>query len=242
MALLSTIADLSFGDVLQLADGLFQNTVRIRPSNRNLIQNLAALGRQVNPFREEDQIVFLSVTEVEELTYRTAITEKPVADLGGAFDYISRESTPLNLTTIFSNRSFDIRSDPVEFLTGLAGSFAPEVANVIDQQASFASNFFDLGADEIDKKIRTLRFWQLNAIPVEVLGAKLDASNHLTAGDSFNYLIEEISLVYDESFGDNVGANITLKNLLNIQGQQSQRQGGRLGEVINTVLTLANPF
>lgn len=244
MALLNTSASLSFGDALQLANGLFQQQVRIRPLSleNQSFRNRVSQNFNLDPFRQQDNIVFLNVTENEELTYRVVLSEKPVADIGAAIDYISRESTPLVLTSILSVRNFDVRSDPAEFLGQIVGSFSPVVSNVINETASFASNFFDLGADEIDKKISALRFWQLNAVVVEILGVRLDARRHLTTGDTFNYLIEEISLTYDESFGDNIGLTLSCKNLLNIQDEQTTKRGSKIGEIIQGSLSLANPF
>lgn len=243
MALLNTAASLSFGDALQLADGLFQKQVRIQPSiSDTTVRNIVSQPVTPDTFRQIDNTVFLNVTETEELNYKVAISEKPVADLGAVVDYVSRESTPLVLTSVLSIRNFDIRSDPVEFLTEVAGNFSTDLSNVLDESQSAASSLFDLGADEIDKKISVLRIWQLNATIVQVLGGRLDARRHLTFGDSFNYLIEELSLSYDESFGDNIGLTLTLKNLLNIQPEQGIRRGGRLGETIQGALAVSNPF
>ncbi|MCH7928815.1 MAG: hypothetical protein IID03_12680 [Candidatus Dadabacteria bacterium] len=246
MALVTAIQSIgSFSDALVFAQDIIQDVVRIR----RLSAGIAPPFSLTNPFAVSDSEIFLNITEVEELTYKVVITEKPVGDIGAASDYISRESTPLILTSLISNRSFNVLNDPVQALTDIANSFAPAVAAGIETGKSIAGKFIDLGADEIDLKIRNLRAWQLKGEIVQVLGVRLDPFNHMTKNDTFNFLIEEIALTYDKSFGDSVGLTITMKNLLNLddgvvnKDKEPTKRGGKLGESLGLVLPPgSNPF
>lgn len=234
MALLGAISKVSssIGQGLQLIDSLFQNQITIS----------AASG--------DDDTIFLNVVESSQLDFVVKITEKPVADLGAASDYISRQSTPLVLSGQISNRSLNLGADPVEFLLQHAASFVPEIGSVLNAAAgvagtvaSFAGDFFDLGRDEIDKKLSTLVKWQLNAEVVEVLGLRLDAAKITPLPESFNFLIESINSTHSKETGDNVDINITFKNLLNIQKVQiGNRRGGRFTDVLAGALNVSNPF
>jgi len=234
MALLGAISKISsnIGQGLQLIDSLFQDQITIS----------AASG--------EDDTIFLNVVESTNLNFAVAISEKPVADLGASSDYISRQSTPLVLTGQISNRSLNLGADPVEFLVQHAASLVPGAGAVLGAAAglagtinSLAGDFFDLGRDEIDKKISTLLKWELNAEVVEVLGLRLDATKLTPLPESFNYLIESIDLTHSKESGDNVNLTITLKNLLNIQRPRTgSRKGGRFTDILAGALNVPNPF
>lgn len=223
MSLLGSVTKVAsaVGSAAALADTLFQNQIVIRDKNNT------------------DNQVVLNVTDSEDLTLTVEITEKPVANLGGAIDYISRTSTPLVLTGQISNRSLDLGKDPAEFLAQQAGKFAPEIVGAVNAGVSLASNFFDLGADEIDKKLQTLNKWQNNATFVEIVGLRLDMAkiNNL---ESFNFLIQEIKGVSDLQNGDNVGITIVFKNLLGIQNPTAgTKKGSKLQELGLAALNLA---
>jgi hypothetical protein len=229
-----------FSDGLLFAQETIQSYVRIRRRAAGTAApfSLAQFGGT------SDQEIFLNITEDESLTYKVTIAEKPVGNIGGVKDYINRESAPLQLTSVISNRSLNVLNDPQQALQDIANSLAPEVAAGLEQTRSFASNFVDLGGDEMDLKIKSLRKWQLDGDIVEVLGVKLDAFNHIQKNQTFNYLIEEIALSYNQSFGDNIGLTLTLKNLLiRIEDGNRAKRGGKLGESVNgSIPAGANPF
>jgi hypothetical protein len=103
-----------------------------------------------------EDIVYLNVTEAENLNLVVNITEHPVADLGGIVDYVSRTSIPLTLSGVITNRNLDLRRDPVGAVLSRAAAFAPAVFNAVDSAASVAGKFFDLGADEKIRKLQVL--------------------------------------------------------------------------------------
>ena len=227
MALLGSINKVSglIGTGLAIVDSLFQKQVTI------------------TPFETEDDSIVINVVENEDIKLRVNISEKPVADKGATTDYISRVATPLILTGQISNRSLDLGSDPVEFLTQNALSLVPGVGNALNAAASLASNFFDLGRDEIDRKIAALYKWQLEGVVVEVINARLDARKWTPLAETFNYLITEIAPVSNLTNGDNVGLSITLQQFLNIQEPTTGNlKGSKLTDAITGALNLPNPF
>jgi hypothetical protein len=227
MALLGSINKVSglIGTGIAIVDSLFQKQVIITPAE------------------SEDDNIVINVVENEDIRLSVDITEKPVADKGATTDYISRKSTPLVLTGQISNRSLDLGSDPVEFLTQNALSLVPGVGNALNAAASLASNFFDLGRDEIDRKIASLYKWQLEGTVVEVINARLDVRKWTPIAETFNYLIEEIAPASNLSNGDNIGISITLKHFLNIQEPTTGTQkGSKLTNAIAGALNLPNPF
>jgi hypothetical protein len=235
----------SVSEAIEFASGLTQDVVRIRRNAGG--RGLPFTLPNPNPFAVNEEEIFLNVVEVEELEYKVDISEKPVANLGAASDYVSRTSTPLVLTSIICNRSFNLLADPVEALTDIAKSIAPGIAANIEKGVGLASKFIDIGGDEMDAKIKNLRSWQLNADIVDVLGARLDATRHISKNETFSYLIESIALTYSPDFGDGIGLTITLKNLLNIQEvdlTQKVKRGGKLGGGIEAALpdNFVNPF
>ena len=158
MALLGAINNVGreIGDSIGTITSLFQSQVIIQDINK----------------RDD---VLLNVTEEENYTMEAEITEKPVADLGSATDYIDRKSNVLTLTGVISNRTINLGADPVEAVVQrAAGLFAPGLVTALNAAASAASLFFDLGKDEIDNKLNKLNEWRMNAIPVRVVGARLD--------------------------------------------------------------------
>jgi len=241
MALVSAVQSITdVNDALLFAESIIQNVVRIR----RLSAGTAPPFSITNPFAVSDSEIFLNVTEAENLTYSVDISEKPVGDIGAASDYISRNSTPLVLTSIISNRSNNVLNDPVQALEDIAASLSPSVASGVQTGLGLASKFIDLGADEMDLKIKNLRSWQVKAETVQVIGVRLDAFNHIGKNETFNYLIEEIALTYDKSFGDNIGLSVTLKNLLNLDEEKGRtKRGGKLGQDLPFDLPPgANPF
>lgn len=230
----------SASDALIFAEETISKNVRIRRREAGAAGPFAI----ASPVAFNDSEIFLNVTTEESLTYKVAISEKPVGNLGAGVDYIGLETTPLVLTSIISNRSFNVLADPQQTLRDLAASFAPAIAAGIQQGEDLVSNFVTLGGDEIDLKIRNLRKWQTNADIVEVLALRLDAFNHIGKNETFNYLIEEIALSYNASFGDNVGLTITLRNLL-IKREETEviKRGGKLGSSLGgTIPAGFNPF
>lgn len=238
MALLGAIntASSQIGEGLSLVDSLFQQQVTIR----SVEESVSKFG---TAFKTDD-IVLLNVVNNQELDFVVEISEKPVADLGGAVDYISRTSTPLILDAIISNRNVDLLQDPTEFILQHAGAFIPELLNVLNQSNSIMGRFFDLGQDEIDKKIATLVQWQNDVIPVEVLGLRLDAQKLTALKGQFTFFIERITVTVSKETGDNVGAVIQLKNLLNVTDVGIETiKGARLSEAASGILPNAsNPF
>lgn len=238
MALLGAIntASSQIGEGLALTDALFQKQITIRSAETGV----SRFGTVFNP----DDIVLLNVVNEQELDFVVEISEKPVADLGGAVDYISRTSTPLSLTGIISNRNVDLLQDPTEFIVQHAGSFLPELFNVLNQSSSIAGQFFDLGQDEIDKKITTLLRWELDAVPVEILGLRLDAKKFSSISKQFTFFIERITVNVDKETGDNVGISLVFKNLLNVaESAVGIIKGAKLSEVsVGTLPDESNPF
>jgi hypothetical protein len=215
----------SFGDALNLADSLFQNQVSIQDKD------------------EKDQI-YLNVTESVMLTLQTIINEQPVADQGGVVDYVSRTSTPLVITGILSNRNLDLRRDPLGIVASHAAAYAPAVFGAIKAAVSVGSKFFDLGKDEIDKKITTLAKWQNDVVLVKVKGAKIDLKKYSDSGDEVYYLIDNISVSTSVENGDAVAVSISLKNLLALgESDGGAVQGSSLlGKLGGALKSLANPF
>lgn len=238
MALLGAIntASSQIGEGLSLVDSLFQQQVTIR----SVEESVSRFG---TAFKTDD-IVLLNIVKNQELDFVVEISEKPVADLGGAVDYISRTPTPLVLDAIISNRNLDLLQDPTEFILQHAGAFIPELLNVINQSSSIAGQFFDLGQDEIDKKIATLVQWQNDVVPVEVLGLRLDAQKLTALKGQFTFFIERITATVSKETGDNVGVVIQLKNLLNVtQAVVEIIKGAKLSEVSSgTLPDASNPF
>ena len=190
----------------------------------------------------DDAVVFNTV-DSETLNFLVQVTEKPVADKGSAVDYVSRVATPYVLTGVLSNRTVDLAEDPAEFITQHIASLVPDVAAVVNVAASVAGKFFDLGLDEIDRKIRTLHKWQLNATVVEVLGGRLDAQKLTPLDELLTFLIIGIEPTNDLTTGDNVGFTLTLKNFLNIQDPVGGiLKGSKITDTITGALNLPNPF
>lgn len=240
MALLDTAGNITnLGDILAFGDKFLQQNVRIRKTSASSASPI----QFNNPLKPNENEVFFNVVQDETLTYKVTISEKPVGDLGATIDYISRESTPLVLTTIISNRAFNVLDDPLGALENIASSIAPVSSNLINQGASIASKFFDLGSDAIDKKIQLLRQWQTTGEIVQVLGARLDVYKHVSTSETFNFLIEEIALSYSKTFGDSVGLTITLKNVLGLEDiTASVGRGAKLKEAVSGALSAINPF
>jgi len=214
------------GGSLQLISSFFQNHLSIRDIE----------GR-------DDAIVFNTV-DSEALNMVVQVSEKPVADAGAAVDYVSRISSAYTLTGIISNRTVDLAEDPAEFVTQHIASLVPDVAGVVNTVASAAGKFFDLGLDEIDRKFRTLRKWQLNATIVDILGdPRLDLKNFTPIDETISYLITSLSPVNDLSTGDTVGFTISLQEFLNLQESKGGiALGGKLTNTITGALNLPNPF
>lgn len=241
MALIQAAQNIgSFSDAVNFTDNFLGNVVRLR----RLSAGKAPPFNTVNFNPKSDKEIFLNVTEDESLTYKVAITDKPVGNIGVTTDYIAREAEPLVLTSIISNRSFNVLSDPAQALRDIASTISPRTSAVLNGSASLAGNLFDLGGDEIDAKIRTIRGWQVRGEIVNVLGVRLDALNHISKNETFNYLVEEIALSYNASFGDNVGLTVTLKNLLNLdESGRRKKRGGKLGESLTgNIPPSINPF
>ena len=227
MALLGSINKISglIGTGLTVIDSLFQKQVTIRNVD------------------DEDDTVVLNVTDSEQLEFLVNITEKPVANLGAATDYVSRTATPLTLTGQISNRTLDLGQDPFEYLIEHAAGIIPGIANVLNVGVSLASEFFDLGRDEIDRKMSTLLKWQLNAVVVEILGLRLDANKITPLPETFNFLIEQFTPLTNLDAGDNVEFTLVLKNFLHIQEPVSSvKRGSSLTDKITGALNVPNPF
>lgn len=227
MALLGSVNKVAglLGTGLSILDTLFQKQVKILPVDKS------------------DDAVVLNVVEQEDMILRVNITSQPVANSGAASDYISREATPLTLTGQISNRSLDLAQDPAEFLTQNVLGLVPGVGNALNAAASLASNFFDLGKDEIDRKIALLFKWQLNATLVKVDRPRLDGQKFTPLSETFNYLIQEINPISSLEHGDNVGFTIKLLQFLNIQeSTEGNKKGSKLTNLITGALNLPNPF
>ncbi len=227
MALLGTVSRAlgSLGTGLEILDSLFQKQTIITNS------------------RDKDDSVVINVTKVEQLNLEVQISDKPVANEGVVADYVARLPTVLTLDCVISNRSLDLGKDPLEFFVQAGLSQVPGVAAAINQASSLAGNFIDLGKDEIDRKLETLRRWQTFAVPVEVLGLKLDPAKINPLPETFNFLIQRIGPSASLETGDNAGLTLILKEFLNIQQPlEGLRRASTLTDAITGSLNLPNPF
>lgn len=228
MALIGSINKVSkeIGDVIDIADSLFQKQV--------ILESIDT---------EDTDTVVLVVTESQNLDMSVEITEKPVADAGAASDYISRLSVPLELKAVLSNRNLDLAGDPFEAITQRVAGVFPGVFSVINSVASIAGDFFDLGKDEIDRSLATLRRWQVNATLIRVKGLRLDLAKYSPLQESVNYLIQSIPATFSKESGDNVDITLTLKEFLNIQAPLTgSKNGSKLTDIITGALDVPNPF
>jgi hypothetical protein len=189
-----------------------------------------------------EDTVYLNVTDSEDLDIKVNITEHPVADLGGVADYVSRNSFPLILTGIITNRNFDLRRDPVGAILSRAAAFAPQVFGAVNALASVGSKFFDLGTDEQTRKLQTLYGWQSSAKLVKVRGLKLDLQKISKSQADVFYLIEDIHPTSSPESGDGIALQITLKNMLFIDGPQSGGLQGVRGFIEKFISIPKNPF
>lgn len=203
------------GSAFKVADTLFQNQVAIEEAEGTI----------------SPESVIINATIQETLDLSVDITDKPIAPItsgtsgGSAIDYINRRPVTLVLTGVLSNRSLDLITDPVGTLTQAAGSLAPGVFSAIQQGADLAAKFFDLGRDEIDKKLQLLYKWQVSGIEVFVTGVRLDI-NQLSSDREFVYVIKSITPQSGLDTGDGVGVTITLESLLGSSRQKSVLQKG----------------
>ena len=228
MALIGSINKVSkeIGSVIDLAGSLFQKQVILESVEK-----------------EDTDTVTLIVTESQTLEMGVEITEKPVADAGAAPDYISRLSVPLELQAVLSNRNLDLAGDPFEAITQRVAGIFPGVFSVINSVASIAGDFFDLGKDEIDRSLATLRRWQLNAALINVKGLRLDLAKYSPLSERVNYLIQSIPPVFSKEGGDNVELTLILREFLVIQEPATgSKKGSKLTDTITGALDVPNPF
>lgn len=187
-------------------------------------------------------VVYLNVTNSEDLDMSVNITEHPVADIGGVADYVSRTSHPLVLSGIISNRNFDLRRDPVGAILSRAAAFAPQVFGAINAAASVAGNFFDLGTDEQTRKLQVLYGWEKGVKLVKVKGLRLDLQKISKSEADVFYLLQNIHPVTSPDSGDGIEVQITLKNMLFIDGPRSGGLQGVRGFVEKFISIPKNPF
>lgn len=235
MALLGQIAGSagSVGQAIQLADSLFQSQVTIKEASPG---GLSGFLRDLNPFGDT---VYLNVTETEDLDIVMEITEHPVGDAGAIQDYASNASTPFILTGVLTNRNLDLKADPVGAIASRASAYAPNAFAAIKSGVSAASKFFDLGEDEITRKLRLLNKWATNATPVKITGAKFTLSKIVDADTTF--MIKNIKALSNSELGDGAGFQLTFVNLLTLGDAPAGSSTGvkLLKRVASVVL---NPF
>lgn len=189
-----------------------------------------------------EDVVYLNVTDSEGLDLSVNITEHPVADIGGVADYVSRNSHALTLACVISNRNLDLRRDPIGAALSRAAALAPAVFAAVNTAASVAGNFFDLGADEMTRKLQTLYGWEKGAKLVKVLGLRLDLQKISKQEADVFYLIQNIAPTTDASLGDAIGLTITLKNMLFIDGPKFGGLQGVRGFLEKFISIPKNPF
>jgi len=239
MALLGQVGQVAsvFGDALAFASSFTQRQVSIseKPPIPGLNFSVPVVGQNT---------VILEVTETEDMTLSVGITDKPVADIGAAVDYIARRPPKFTISGIISNTNLDVLADPLGFALSRAGAAAPEIASAINQAVDVGGQFFDLGGDDIDNKIKQLYEWQINAIYVHHFGVRLQINHWLQDTDLINWLIEEINPRHDLDTGDGVGIQIVFKGMIGYSTGNARGQGGILQEIneFQTSLSSLNPF
>lgn len=219
----------SVGQAIQLADSLFQAQVTIKEASASKVSDL-------NPFGDT---VYLNTTESEDLDIVMDISEHPVGDAGAIADYASNTSTPFILTGVISNRNLDMKADPVGAIASRASAFAPNAFAAVKAGVSAASKFFDLGEDEITRKIRLLNKWATNATPVKITGAKFSLSKIVDADVTF--MIKNIKALSNAELGDAAGFQLTFVNLLTL-GEQSGGPSTGIKLLKRVASVALNPF
>lgn len=189
-----------------------------------------------------EDTVYLNATDTEDLDLAVNITEHPVADIGGVADYVSRNSHPLILSGIITNRNFDLRRDPVGAILSRAAAFAPAVFGAINAVAGVAGKFFDLGTDEKTRKMQVLYGWMTSAKLVKVRGLNLDLQKISKSEADIFYLIQDIHPVSNPDAGDGIALQIVLKNMLFIDGPSSGGLQGVRGFIEKFISIPKNPF
>lgn len=209
------------GDALKAVDGLFQKQISIRAADNT------------------GNAVFLSTTESEDFDFAVDISEHPIADSGGAVDYVSGTTTPYALNGILSNRNLDMRQNPLGAITSRASAFAPAAFAAIGAGVSAASKFFDLGDDQITVAARQLIKWCNDATPVIVSDSRIDIRKIVDQDQV--YLIKNSKFLTSEDLGDCVGVSIQLVNFF-VLGSASQ--GTQTGSKIFSALVglIKSPF
>jgi len=239
MAVLGQIGQVSsvLGDALKLANSFTQRQVSIteKPPIPGLKFSIPVIGKNT---------VILEVVDTEDMTMSVNITDKPVADLGAATDYISRNPPIFTIRGIMSLRNLNVLSDPVGFALSKAASAAPEVASAINEAAKLGGQFFDLGGDEIDNKIKQLHIWMNSGIYVYPLGVRLNINNWIQDQDQINWLIQDISPNHSLDTGDGLGYDLKFKGIIGINPAASTTHGGILQQIkqVTTSLGGLNPF
>lgn len=192
---------------------------------------------------EGRDVVYLNVTESEQLDLSVDVTEHPVADLGGVVDYVSRRSVPLTIAAVITNRNYDLRRDPVGALLSRAAAFAPQVFAAVNTAASVAGKFFDLGTDENTRKLQVLHKWQRFQTLLKVNGLKVDYQKIANNKQDVYYILQNVTPVSDPSYGgDGLGLQLTFKNMLYINGQQGGGLQGLKGFIERFISIPRNPF
>lgn len=188
--------------------------------------------------------VILEVVETEDMTMGVNITDKPVADLGAAIDYISRKPPEFTLHGLISNRNLDVLADPVGFALSKAGAAAPQVSAAINQAAKLGGQFVDLGGDAIDNKIKQFYLWMNNAIFVRPVGCRLQINNWIQDTDLINWLIKDVRLNHSLDTGDGVGVDLDFYGMLSINITKAVTFGSQLQKLGQAVRSLGglNPF
>jgi len=239
MALLGQIGQISsvVGESLSLVNTLTQRQVSIteKPAIPGTTISIPVIGKNV---------VILEVVEVEDMTLSVNITDKPVADLGSAIDYISRNPPEFSIDGVISNRNMNVLSDPIGFALQQAGAAFPEVASAINEAAELGSKFFDLGGDEMDNKIKQLYSWKVNATYVRPLGIRLDINKWIQDIDSINWLVKDVNLNHSLDTGDGLGFSIKFYGMLGINTSLPVGIGSFLQNARKDIRTLGgiNPF
>lgn len=226
MALLGQIASGAgaVGAALSIVDQLIQSQISITDIDGN-------------------DVVYLNVTDSEQLDMSVDVTEHPVADLGGIVDYVSRRSIPLTIQATITNRNYDLRRDPVGALLSRAAAFAPQVFAAVNTAASVASKFFDLGTDQNTRTLQLLHKWQRFETLLKVNGAKLDYQKIANNKQDVYFILQNCVPVSDPSYGaDGLGLQLTFKNILYIKGQQGGGLQGIKGFIEKFISIPRNPF
>ncbi|MCK5019045.1 MAG: hypothetical protein KAS32_18435 [Candidatus Peribacteraceae bacterium] len=239
MAILGQVSQASsiFNDAANFAKSFTQPQVSI--SEKPPIPGL----RFPKPSTSNNTVIF-EVVETEDMTLATEITRKPVADLGAAIDYISRNPPEFSMTGIISNRNLNILSDPIGFALSKAGAAFPQIASAINTAVGVANTFVDLGGDEIDNKIKQLYQWQVNGVFINPLGLRLDINNWIQDTDKINWLIESINPRSDLDAGDGVAFDIGFVGMIGVSDEKSASFGSFLQDLKGSITSLGglNPF